>query len=149
MGKPIHSHGMRIIASTSEPDPSKLPTPTKECKVLWRSFFKRTYACGHRDSRRFRVSVFGKETKVIKQNATCPACFIEETKKHTIFCALCGLPIMPGDPVALYDDDNDNIRDEATHLGNSVLGCLRWNCCPTAGFLAGCWTKEGFESAFN
>ncbi len=149
MARPIHSMGLQVIASSRTPDPSKLPKPTQECKVLWRSWFKRDYKCGHRDSRRFRVSMFGMETKKLSQHEQCPQCFMEEVKKHTIFCALCGLPIMPGDGVALYDDDNDGIRENATHIDNFVIGCIRWECCPSGGFFSGYWTKQGFKSGLS
>lgn len=149
MVRPLHQNRPVLLASTRKSDRSKLPQPTSECFVMWRSYFRRAYACGHRDSRRFQISAYGMESVKIKNAEQCADCFIKHVKKHTIFCALCGLPIMEGDGVALYDADNDCIRPEAHRIGNSVIGCLRWDCCPSAGFYAGYWTEDGFNSLFE
>lgn len=150
MTQPIRSQGMVLVASSGGgPDSSKLPEPVSECLVTWRSWFRRTYKCGHRDSRRYRVSVFGMKTKTVRQDEHCPKCFIEDVKKYTIFCARCGLPIVPGAPVVLYDAGNEGIRDNATHIENSVVGCLRWDCCPCGAFFVGHWSKDGIQAAFS
>ncbi len=145
MPQPFRSQGFFIAGSSHTPNPSKLPAPTKQCRVIWLSLLNRSYKCGHRNSRRFRVSAFGRETKNISQIERCPTCFLEWIKQHTIFCALCGLPIMSGDPVVLYDD-MVGVREEATRFGNSVFCCTRNNCSPAAVDIpSGHWSTEGFK----
>lgn len=140
----LRSDGLAIYASSEEPpDPTKLPALIDECVVMWRSWFDRDYSCGHRDGWRFRVSMFGLESYVIRQKQYCPICWIRHEKKHIIFCALCGLPIFPDWKVALYDDDNDGILPVAHHLGDYVIGCPRQDCCYDVN-LRGWWTHQGF-----
>lgn len=124
---------------------------TKECIVTWKCapFLTRDYECGHSDSRRFRVKAFDREEVRVSQHEHCPTCFIAYVKKHTIFCGLCGLSIMPLDQVALYsyeNEDKNQIPENATYHNKSVIGCLRPNCCPSGGFFAGHWTTKGFKS---
>ncbi len=144
----IRSGGIKfetVAQYPQKPARSSLPAPIRTCSIIKRSFFERDYACGHRDSRAFRLNIFGMETGTIRQKDLCPNCQIEDGKKKIIFCALCGLPIIPGNGVAIYDDDNEGIRPDATHIGKSVLGYLRWECCPGGLLFAGHWTTEGFK----
>lgn len=91
----------------------------------------------------------GKEGKRIVTNIECPACYAEIVKKSTIRCCFCGGEIMPDDGVALYGKGSTGIHESATILedGESVIGCLRWDCCPSGGFFGGYWTEKGFKAA--
>ncbi len=68
-------------------------------------------------------------------------------KKHAIHCALCGLPIHPGDPVALYSDGPQTLSCATELEEGVVIGCLRFDCCVSAGFLAGVWSEDGLVPA--
>lgn len=145
----LRKDGMIIYGCSDEPpNPSNLPQPTDECKVTKRNWFHRDYFCGHRDAWWFHVSMFGVETKRICQTEFCPECWMENEKKHIIFCALCALPIFPSHLVTLYDDDNDGLLPIAHRVGNYVIGCARQDCCYGAN-IDGYWTGEGFESLFS
>ena len=119
--------------------------------------------CGHEGAQEFKFNIWGNargkklKDKCIKQengvattDGICPKCYFEKIKKATIRCCLCGNAILPGDGIALYHKSSENIRaDTATFVGDSAVGCLLWDCCPSGGFFAGHWTFEGFESAFD
>jgi hypothetical protein len=80
----------------------------------------------------------------------CPECIFNSMREQAIRCALCGTGIIPGEGVALYHLSNPIPHLElATRVGESVIGCLGWNCCPSGAFFAGHWTEEGFRSAFK
>jgi hypothetical protein len=71
-------------------------------------------------------------------------------KKSAIRCCLCGYGIVEGDGVALYHKNSSGINKEvATFVGDSVVGCLLWDCCPSGGFYAGNWTLDGFKPRFG
>jgi hypothetical protein len=78
---------------------------------------------------------------------TCPTCTIEEHEYEVIHCALCGLPIIPGDGVAIYSSDTPEVNPEfaTSHKTGGVYGCMRWDCVPCGAFFAGNWMgKNGF-----
>jgi hypothetical protein len=134
------------ISSVTVPEGSP-PHPTRESCVKWRSRFKRKYECGHRDSRRFIISVYGDTSLVLKQKEFCSECMIEDVKNHLIICAFCGNPIMEDQAVGVYSDSSPGIRADATHIGSIVLGCLRTSCAMTLGAFGGHWTRNGYQRA--
>lgn len=142
--------GMTIVARAGYED-EPLPPSTDEFEISERGFFTRRYRCGHRGSWWFILSTYGMKTKKIWQNKECPDCYLEGAKKIIIRCALCGYPIAPGHPVALYDPSSEGIRPDATIIQqyNGVVGCLSSRCCPSGGFFAGNWTGSGVKSRWD
>lgn len=112
------------------------------------------YKCGHRQPSQYTFDLYGQKIELspegLEQRELCANCDLAELKKITIRCASCGFVIMPGHPVALYVDDPNIFkkRDWITKVEQSVIGCLRWGCCPSGGFFAGHWTGEKFQGAF-
>lgn len=143
-GEYVSTDGMVVVASSHDPDRTKLPDFDPTFRIISQSFFKRIYNCGHRAGRKFRVEIYGYKSKLICQTNLCPTCFIETERKKIIRCALCGLPIFPGHPVAVLSTRSHNLRmDIATKDGDDgVIACLRSECCPTGGMFSGHWTGE-------
>lgn len=120
--------------------------------------------CHHYGTQAADVNLYGQQlhrkiprAEVKKINATlitvddlCLWCDFEELKKVSIRCCFCGYAIKPGDPVALYGKNSKGLNESTTTLvDDSAVGCLLWDCCPSGGFFAGYWTKNGFKSAFD
>ena len=114
--------------------------------------------CGHVYAKIVRCDYWGNERTLTckdefiqtidgahRAEAECGRCRFEKLKSAAIRCALCGVGIIPGDAVALYDKTSGGINKEfATYLGDSVLGCVLQGC-GLAAALAGKWTFNGFE----
>lgn len=119
--------------------------------------------CGHKCSIGFEFNIWGnvnglklKSERVKKVNGIetaeglCPKCYFEKLKQTAIRCCLCGYAILPSDGIALYHKNSNGINKKvATFIGDSAVGCLLWDCCPSGGFFAGHWSFEGFKSAFD
>lgn len=143
---------MAVMASSDGQKRDDFPKSTAEIVLVdVRSFFFRNYACGHKGSRKFSISLFGGKLKTISQKRHCSNCFLNLLKKVAIRCAVCGFGIMPGDGVAVYSAENEFLAGVMyTKTENKgVIGCMRMNCCPTGGFFAGHWTENGFKPAFE
>jgi len=141
--------GLRVVVSVGG-ECSQLPPSEDKCRVVSGSSDERDYACGHRGAARFIVSIYGEMSNEVKQDERCPECFLSLLQSGCIRCALCGLPIFWGEGVALYLADASVPKlDIGTRVGDAVIGCMRWDCCPSGGFYAGGWTKDGFHSAFG
>lgn len=147
--------GMRVVCSVGSEQRLKLPKATDEWKIIpVKSFFGlckfRLYKCGHEGLAKFMINAGGDLTKVIDDAEHCPACFSKILKSGSIRCGICGLPIFPGQAVALYADAGEGInRRYATVVNDDcVIGCMRRDCCPTGGYFAGYWTGEAFQPAF-
>lgn len=138
--------GLGIVATTHQP--RKLPESTDACIIAYKTNNKKAYDCGHTEAALFTINLYGMESEQIDQNAKCPSCMLEELKKFAIRCVLCGLPILPGEPVALYSGGGKMRTDIATKFEDNYIGCLRWDCCLTAAFFAGHWSEEVFVNAF-
>lgn len=133
-----------------------LPEPTEE--LGWRALTDDsvTYRCGHEGPSKWVAILFGLELEprdeVLEKREKCPNCMTGPLFEGVIHCALCGLPVMPGDPVALYAGPKKAFRKEkgwvVKHLDGQAIGCLRWDCCPSGGFFAGHWDGERVRSAF-
>lgn len=149
----IGPNGETIIASTHHPDPTLLPQTNDEfcweAKPKWLGWLTRRYKCGHRGPRRFEFRFYGVQFRRSEGLKFCPDCLIERARKEVIRCALCGLPIVPHAPIALYRADSEGVRPDATKIGNNVVGCLRWECCPSAGFFVGHWGEDGKSIDFG
>ncbi len=149
---PIGADGMVVSVSVGDPTvSSRLPQATDAFAIVECGRFTRTYECGHRGARWFVIDTYGLRTKKIHRKDLCPECTLALFKKHIIRCALCGLRIAPGEGVALYSARSQDIkRDIATLVGeDSVIGCLRWDCCSSGGFFAGNWSEDGFIPRFG
>jgi hypothetical protein len=133
-----------------EAQPTGLPRPTDIIVVSNCAEKIRNYKCGHRGPVWFALNTYGAESKKIGSSKTCPDCTIGILRQMVIRCALCGLPIFPGEGVALYSRASSQYKSIATKVGKNFIGCLRWECCPSGGFYAGHWTGEnGFRPAYG
>lgn len=137
------------MSDRSHKSTDPLPESHDQIRILERSEKQRKYMCGHRGPKMFKLDVYGSHTKPFEQKDECPDCVLARYRKHVIKCALCGLHIVPGEGVALYSPGPDMHQEYATRVGDSVIGCLRWDCCPSAGFFAGNWSEVGFKSRFG
>ncbi len=132
-----------------------LPAATSEFGVRALSDQVVRYGCGHDGPADFIGIFFGQEMRptgaALKNREKCPDCVIAPLRERVIHCALCGLAILPGEPVALYAGPKSAFRKEpgwvVKHDGQAV-GCLRWDCCPSGGFFAGHWDGSRVVSAF-
>jgi hypothetical protein len=133
--------------------PEGLPAVKDICEIIPKSNERVQYKCGHEGWKKFHVSFWGEKmapaAKFIEERNKCPDCMLQEALRDMIRCALCGLSISPGDPVALYLDDGSFKKEWSTRHGVSVIGCLRWNCCPSDGFFAGNWDGKKLIPAFE
>jgi hypothetical protein len=145
----VSPNGLQVFASAG-PEKRPLPTATDQIIIVENSTFQRWYPCGHRGPRWFVLDTYGERTKKIKGNERCSVCETARLKKYCIRCSVCGLIILPGDGVAMYHKSSPGIKlDIATKVGDSVVGCVRWDCCPSGGFLAGNWSEQGFVPRFK
>lgn len=132
-----------------------LPPATAEFGVRTLSDKVVSYGCGHDGPLEYLGIFFGQEMRpteaALQKREKCPACVIEPLRQEAIHCALCGLAILPGEPVALYAGPKSAFRKEpgwvVKHDGQAV-GCLRCDCCPSGGFFAGHWDGRQVVSAF-
>lgn len=137
-----------------ERESAGLPKPTDRFEIIPKSDKKVRYKCGHDGWKDYVGHFFGDEMdpskEMSKSREECPDCQIASIKPLTRRCALCGLPIMPGSPVALYGGPNAAFNKAwTTEVDGQAMGCMRWDCCPSGGFFAGHWTGEKFRSAFG
>jgi hypothetical protein len=145
----ISPDGLQVVMSVgSEKKP--LPVATDVMEIAERSPKVKKYSCGHSGAVWFVMDLFGEHSKRFKDNPRCPECEIVRWKKHCIKCASCGLIITPGDAVALYHESSPGLLVQtAKKVGDSYIGCMRWDCCPCGGFFSGYWTENGFKPAFE
>jgi hypothetical protein len=144
--------GFTTVATTRNFRDSRLPKATDTCEVV-AALKKRVKAkCGRMAPQRFVLSIFGERTRVISSKKSgCPECVTKELTASVIRCALCGLPIWPGQAVGLYSISLNKrlLRlNIATKVGDNAIGCMRWNCGEGAAF-AGHWTGEEIQLAFG
>jgi hypothetical protein len=142
--------GLSIVTNAGlGPNRSSLPKSTDECNYTAHSSFEIEYSCGHKAPSAFSLNLWGEESFEFKDTHLCPDCWLNRFKEHTTRCVLCGLPIFPGEGVALYSEKSpDLMLKQGTKVGESYIGCLRWDCCPSGGFFAGHWTEEGFKPLY-
>lgn len=157
--------GMSIIASVGTGKSKKINYFENE-NLLFKENSKMLIVfneCGHMGSKEFEFDIWGnahkfglKKEQIKKRDGTsiaegiCPKCYFEKLKQVAIRCCLCGYGILPDDGIALYHKDSNGINSEvATFVGESAIGCLLWDCCPSGGFFAGYWTFNGFKPAFE
>ena len=147
----IGTHGETVICSISSSEKKDITVdPINKVieKIFQKStFFKKRYKCGHSMKGIYTVSIYGMEVKLTKE--LCPDCLVEYAKQHAIYCCLCGNPILPHDPVALYGGGMKIRKDIATQIdGGAFVGCMRWDC-GIGGFFSGHWTEDGFRSYWD
>lgn len=111
------------------------------------------YQCGHKYAKTFAMDFFGEEyglnKEIAKKREKCGDCRAAEARKVAIRCGLCGFSIMPGESVALYAKENADFHEGTQIIDDKhVIGCMRWNCCPSGAFLAGRWSDKGFVPLF-
>lgn len=141
--------GLRIAGTTAEPEP--LPESTGRIAVEKEEGESTKHACGHTAPRCVSIHCFGASLTLSDEAPDkCSVCHMEDLKKVVIRCGSCGLPILPGDGIALYGDNQKHFKDRTriTLHGKSVIGCMRWNCCPSGGFYAGIWDGSKVLSTF-
>ena len=111
------------------------------------------YACGHCASDEYIVMVYGSRTEILsyKRFPLCPSCALVFFAAHSITCCRCGMAIWPGMPVVLYDKRSVAPKHfDFTPVGKrSVIGCLRYGCCPSSMYFAGRWVVENGISRFK
>jgi hypothetical protein len=154
---PISPDGLVCVASTREPDRSKLPAAHDRFEAVPLTEKRAQYKCGHEDFAKFKLDIYGEAVelndKFWKERPECSTCHIARMKPFIPRCALCGLPIYPGDGVAVYAYARQFKKKPWVYRvgpdGEAVLGCTRWECCPSGGFFAGHWDGEKFVSAFD
>lgn len=146
-----------VLASTHKPVP--MPKPTDICAVIDASGPETSYECGHRHPERFAFDFYGEKIEMIGEyyaaRKLCANCHLAELKKQIIRCAKCGFVIMPGGSVVLYRYKKkllESLSWVPTVVGagrhKSFLACMRPDCCLSAGFFAGKWAGDHFQSAF-
>ena len=135
-------------------DPSNLPPSSNEITVEVIDRKRARYKCGHKGCSEFTLIAFGLRMKsfaVSERPEFCEECLKANAEKDIIQCARCGLPIVPGEQVAIYEIEPE--REYPPHsrrLENGVLGCMAWDCCPMgAAYYAGHWlgSEGGFRDA--
>lgn len=132
-------------------DPSKLPPSNDEIAITAVDATIKRYDCGHDGPSQYSLNVYGDGAMISgEKTPLCPECIIADVKKMVIRCCSCGLPIFPGNTVALYSFHRSfKHRKIAKTIDGALIGCMRWDCCPSGGFMAGHWTKDGYKSLFN
>lgn len=141
--------GERVVASVG-PKHGSLPIPHNTVSAIHQSAETVLCECGHHGPASYSIDAYGTVFSGINNHRWCPECLIFMFQRQTTRCALCGHTICPGDDVALYDE-NDALPYTyvSTKIGDSFVGCMRDDCCPSGGFFAGHWTEAGFQSAFK
>jgi len=144
--------GMKVVASAGSGESSDefQEAIHDEIRPVAASEELKDFACGHRGPKLYHLDLYG---SVMRSNGVspdkCGQCCAEMFRSTSCRCALCGLVIFPGDPVALYGPSRQFQPERVTEVRSGVIGCLRWDCCPSGGFFAGHWTGKGFRSAFS
>lgn len=145
---------LMMVASSQES--KSMPPPSDTCTVENKTGQEIEYNCGHRCAKQFTISLFGESLEPSDaghaQSELCAECLLAKLRPSIIRCALCGFGIMPGDRVAAYADNGKFKKEWKTTIGDGekkgVIGCMRWECCPSGGFFAGHWMGDHFVSAF-
>ncbi len=144
------------VVSIPEAASEKLPEPEEVCRVVAESEKIVRFVCGHDGPAEFAVSFWGEAMRpkpdILAKREKCGECVLAAFRPKLIRCALCGFAIGPGDGVAHYSDDSQFRKEWKTVVENSgqkyVIGCLRWDCCPSGGFFVGNWDGEKIAYRF-
>lgn len=147
----VSTAGMQVVAMVGDYDRSRLPPSNDQIVLVEASGRAVTAKCGHSSNEKLIFDVYG--VKVTGDGRhTCPDCGRTELGQITIRCALCGLPILPGNAVSIYDIGGADIRADIAFKveDGQVLGCVAMDCALPGAF-AGHWggPERGFMSAFN
>ncbi len=139
-----------VSVGGGEPEPDELiEAAHDDIRAVPASEEMRDFACGHRGPSLYHMDLYG---QVLHNNGTspekCGECAAAWFRSITCRCSLCGLAILPGGGVALYDYSRKMKPERVTEVASGAIGCMRWFCCPSGGFFAGHWTGTGFRSAF-
>jgi hypothetical protein len=146
----VTTGGMRVVAMIGDYDRSRLPASNDQIELVDTGGRAVTAKCGHSSSEDLIFDVYGVKITGDGQRI-CPDCGKTELHRITLRCALCGLPILPGNSVSIYDISGADVRAEiAFRVGDDqVLGCCTMDCALPGAF-AGHWggPEQGFVSAF-
>lgn len=147
----VTTSGMQMVAMVGDYDRSRLPATNDQIVLVDSRGAIVTAKCGHSSHEQLIFNVYGLEITGEGQQF-CPDCSKKELTEIVIRCALCGLPILPGNAVSIYDIGGADIKaDIAYRVGeDQVLGCVGMDCSLPGAF-AGHWAgpKQGFISAFD
>lgn len=154
--KVLSPGGLSPVISVTVGGVPEKPKDVDRSLIKVKALSKKTtkFKCGHSGPQKAQFILYGESflfggKEKVTDSSKCPDCLLKELKETSIQCCLCGAPIPPGRPVALYHKSSEGIKEWATYVNNSAMGCLRWNCAPSGGFFAGHWTKDGFKPAFE
>lgn len=122
----------------------------KRIKIFfWRITRKKVVAdCGHESLAVKVITIHGKKHmfswKNLKRVKFCFDCF----EKAIVYCAWCGEPIFPDDPITLYSPkDLSYVPKEGSvkYSDNpaTYVGCLGTKCADTGADRAGFWECPG------
>lgn len=84
----------------------------------------------------------GKEVKISSHGEpdTPPQQFVDN---NAVACGICGDMMLPGEKLWLFIPEEEDAFKKPGVLavgegtGRSLVGCLGWDCCPTAGLMCG------------
>lgn len=107
----VSTGGLKAVALFGDFDPSRLPKASPDITVVKQKGKKVTAQCGHIARTEVHYNLYGVLTKGDGARH-CPECGIKELERITIRCALCELPILPGDAVSIYDSDGQSLKLE-------------------------------------
>lgn len=143
------------------PFSKKTPIPTppppavvnENFQVIQKSERLVRWKCGHDFAEKFAYSIYGEtlnpREQVFKKRERCGDCMLNVLSPVVIRCGLCGHHILPGEGIALYVDTKDFVhREWITFHDKQVVGCLRWDCCPSGAYFAGHWGGDHVDLAF-
>jgi hypothetical protein len=146
--------GAQVVVSVG-PKPEPLPKATDHFGPVEQSAATVVWKCGHVAPASFAMDMYG-EVHNLKQEhlnnkEKCGECLALETKAHSIRCGKCGLVIMPGEGLAIYHDSRKLFpnRHWITHHRDSVVGCMRADCCPSGAFFFAIWNGEKIVPQFE
>jgi hypothetical protein len=111
--------------------------------------------CGHTSFRTYHVEIWGESLRMsevsLAQTEYCPACATKMALlgSKIIRCPLCKKPIFKGEGVTLINfqrfTESNELPEGAERHEDSIIACLRMDCCPSGGCMAGNWDGERFQ----
>lgn len=115
---------------------------------FWRITKKTVMAgCGHKTLVVGTIIIEGQKRVFALDGNAQPECCLDCFQKSIINCAHCGFPIVPGEPITLYEMAEDFVPKEGSRKYgdeyNCHIGCMRFDCADTGMDRAGFWEYPG------